>query len=318
MPSPKPSRGLKVLFVAILFLALPLFWPSLISTLSLAVHDDRYLQVAVAPFLTSLLILWNRKAIFSRARWCPAVGLPLIAVAGLLGARFRSFALPLAVLAFVMFALSAFLLCFGARSFHASLYPLSCLFLMIPYPAAWLNRVATILQYGSADVSYALLRLTGFPVFRDGLVFSLPGLDFAVAPECSGIRSSLALLMVCLVAAYLYLRSGWSRLALILLTVPIALLKNATRITVIAILGAYVNRIYIDGPLHHRYGGLVFSVFGAVVFVLVLAGLQRLEKRLAEPLRAGWNSGGEAEALTPRRSSISTRTNRISEGTIRP
>jgi exosortase/archaeosortase family protein len=97
----------------------------------------------------------------------------------------------------------------------------------------------------------------------------------------------LALLMVSLIAAYLFLRSGWSRAALILLTVPIALIKNAARIVTIAILGAYVDRIYIDGPLHHKYGGLVFSVFGAILFVLALAGLQRLERWVLEdrPLR---------------------------------
>ncbi len=254
--------------------------PSVLLALGLAIHDDRYLQVAAAPLLSAFLIFWNRKAIFSPAVYTPTLGIPLVTLAALLSIAFRSRALPLAILSIVLLTLSAFLLCFGVRSFRAALYPLSCLFLAIPYPATWMDRVTTGLQYGSANVSYAILRLTGLPVFRHGMVFSLPGLDFQVAPECSGIHSSLALLMITLIGAYLYLRSGWSRLALILLTVPIALIKNAVRIAVLALLGAYVDRIYIDGPLHHRYGGLVFSVLGAILFVLALAGLQYIERRL--------------------------------------
>jgi exosortase len=274
-------------FSALLTADLIVLWPSIVSAFSLAVHNDRYLQVLIAPLLAAFLIFWNRRAIFRQARYNLSAGIPLVAIAALLSVIFLSRSLPLAILAGVLWMLSGFLLCFGAQSFRAALYPLICLFLIVPYPATWMDRVAATLQYGSADVSYRLLRVTGVPVFRHDLVFSLPGLDFQVGPECSGIHSSLALLMVSLIAAYLFLRSGWSRAALILLTVPIALIKNAARIVTIAILGAYVDRIYIDGPLHHKYGGLVFSVFGAILFVLVLAGLQRLERWVLEdrPLR---------------------------------
>jgi exosortase len=280
---PHPAGGTtRYLFLsALVIITLLLFWPSVISALGLAAHNDRYLQVAVAPLLTAFLIFWNRKAIFSPAVYTPGLGISLVTLAVVVALVYRSRSLPLAILSIVLLALSAFLLCFGVRSFRAALYPLSCLFLAIPYPITWMDRVATSLQYGSANVSYAILRLTGVPVFRHGLVFSLPGLDFEIAPECSGIHSSMALLMISLVAAYLYLRSSWSRLALILLIVPIALVKNATRIVVLAMLGAYVDRVYIDGPLHHRYGGLVFSVLGALLFVLVLAALQYIERRLA-------------------------------------
>jgi exosortase/archaeosortase family protein len=86
-------------------------------------------------------------------------------------------------------------------------------------------------------------------------------------------------LIVAIVAGYIYLRSGWARLALILMTIPIALFKNAVRIVGISTLAAYVNRIFIDGAFHHVYGGLLFSVVGMAIFVVVLAGLQKIERR---------------------------------------
>jgi exosortase len=151
---------------------------------------------------------------------------------------------------------------------------------MIPLPSSWMDQIVAGFQHGSAAVSYQILRLSGIPVWRRGTLFSLPGLDFEVAPECSGIHSSLALIMIAIVAGYVCLRSGWARAALILLTIPIALFKNAVRIVVISILGAYVDRAFLDGPFHHQYGGLLFSVVAVVLFVLVLAGLQKIEKRI--------------------------------------
>ncbi|MEI9976860.1 MAG: exosortase/archaeosortase family protein [Ignavibacteriota bacterium] len=151
------------------------------------------------------------------------------------------------------------------------------------------------LQHGSATVAFRILQASGMPVLRHGMQFSLPGLDFEVAPECSGIHSSVALLMVALVAGYLCLRSGWSRLVLLFLTVPIALIKNATRIVAITTLSVRVDRSFIDGPFHHRYGGAIFSTVAVVLFVLVLAGLQRLER--GRPL-------GSAHPIGPRSDTV--------------
>jgi exosortase len=280
---------------AICLLTLLVFWPSLKTAIRLALSDDRYLQIVVAPLMCSFLIFRQRTEIFAQARYSPRIGIPLLSLAMLLGivSVYRnpgseSAGLLLAVFGIVLVWISAFVLCYGLQSFRAGIYPLGCLFLMVPLPPSWMDRIAAGLQYGSATVSYEILRLSGIPVLRHGLHFSLPGLDFEVAPECSGIRSGLALIMVAIVAGYVYLRSGWARSALILLTVPIVLFKNAVRIVVISTLGADVDRVFIDGPLHHRYGGLVFTVVGTALFVLVLAGLQKIEKRRPMPIGRPW------------------------------
>jgi hypothetical protein len=38
-----------------------------------------------------------------------------------------------------------------------------------------------------------------------------------------------------------------------------------------------VNRIFVDGPFHHKFGGLVFSVVGVVLLFLALVTLRKLE-----------------------------------------
>ena len=256
-----------------------LFWPSIQTAMALAVRDDRYLHVLLAPLACAFLMFWNRSAIFAEARYSPNAGIPLLLCATVLALACAGASLALSVSAAVLVCFAGFVLCYGVRSFRAGLYPLCCLLLTIPPPALWMERVAAWLQRGSADVAYFIFRLTPFPVLRHGIDFSLAGLNFEIGPECSGIHSTLALMMVAIGAAYVYLRTGWARTVLLLLIVPIVLVKNALRIVVISTLGAYVNRVFVDGAFHHRFGGLVFSAVGVVLLFAVLLGLQKVERR---------------------------------------
>jgi exosortase len=278
--------GYRAGLVVACFLTIVVFGPALKSVFGLALHDDRYLQTAVAPLACGLLLFWRRTEIFSRTRSYSRSGVLLFSIALLIGVFIRlgrpgsqDTDLRLAVFALVLMWISTFALCFGVYSFRAAIYPLCCLLLMIPLPPSWMDRIASALQHGSAAISYEMLRWSRIPVFRSGLLFSLPGLDFEVAPECSGIRSSLALVVIAIVAGYIYLRSGWSRLVLVLMTIPIALFKNAIRIDSIALLGTYVDRVFITGSFHHRFGGLLFSIVAVALFVPLLVGLQKIENR---------------------------------------
>ncbi len=287
LPSESGKAARNVAAVAVCLTILLLFWPSFAFAIGLALRDDRYLQVLLGPLASAVLLFWNRNAIFRDTQYSPTVGLPLAFSASLLGLVAVGYRRPgnegvglmFAMLAGVLLCSAGFVLCYGPRSFRAALYPLACLLLMVPLPRPWMDQVAASLQRGSAEVTYALLFLCRIPFLRHGMDFSLPGLDFQVGPECSGIRSTLALLVVAIGVAYVYLRSGWLRALLIVLTVPIVLVKNAVRIVAISTLGAYVDRVFVDGPFHHKFGGLVFSFVGVLLLVGVLAGLQRIERR---------------------------------------
>jgi exosortase len=146
------------------------------------------------------------------------------------------------------------------------------------------------LQKGSAEMSYGLFKLAGVPVFRDGFTFSLPGVTIEVAQECSGIRSSVSLLITSILAGYLMLRSGWSKFALGLLTIPIVILKNAVRIVAISWLGVYVDRSFFYGNLH-RYGGLPFSILALGAFYLVIHVFQKSERAFSKARAADSGHG---------------------------
>ena len=90
-------------------------------------------------------------------------------------------------------------------------FPLLFLFLTIPLPDALLNHAIYFLQKGSADIAEMIFDLAGVPALREGFVFHLAHFNIEVARECSGIRSSMALLILALVVGHLLLRTPGSR-----------------------------------------------------------------------------------------------------------
>ena len=159
---------------------------------------------------------------------------------------------------------------------RAGAFALLFLLLMIPLPPALLARIIYFLQRGSTAVAYLLFRAVGVPVLRQGFVLSVPGVSIEVAKECSGIRSSMALFITCLLAAHLFLRTSWKKLLFVLLALPLAIVKNGIRITTLTLLSIYVDPGFLHGSLH-RDGGFVFFFLALAILAPILILLQKSE-----------------------------------------
>jgi exosortase C (VPDSG-CTERM-specific) len=181
-------------------------------------------------------------------------------------------------LAFLCFVLSASFACLGTKVMRTLAFPAAFLAFMIPFPVSLHHWIESFLQHGSAEAAYLLLKLSGMPVFRVGTQFQLPGFSMEVAPQCSGIHSSLVLFIASLLAAHLLLRRPWSRLLLVLLIIPLGMLRNGFRIFVLAQLCVRVSPDWIDSDLHHR-GGPIFFLVSLVPFLLLLIYLRKREQR---------------------------------------
>src|SRR5262249_33915994 len=147
---------------------------------------------------------------------------------------------------------------YGGVAFKAALFPLLFLVFCVPIPSPILDRTIAVLQRGSAEVAFVLLKLSGTPVHRGGLfLFALPDLVVEVEPECSGIRSGISLLIVSLLAGHLLLRSLWRRGALLAVAVPVLMFKNALRISMLSLLAVHIDKDILTSRLH-REGGIPF------------------------------------------------------------
>jgi exosortase len=273
-------------FLLLVTLSVAWCWQPLTTVITRSLQSgayEHYSHIMLLPFFSAYLLYLNRHAILEHARpglrtgiLLAAAGAATVWVAGTpviaVGAEYR---LSLAMLGLVTLWVGSFVLCYGPRAFRAAAFPFLMLLFMIPLPPAALNAIVVFLQKGSAEASGLLFALIGMPTFRDGFVFALPGITIRVAEECSGIRSSLALLISGLGMAYLLLRSTWTRAVFVLVIIPLAIAKNAVRIVALSWLAIHVDPSFITGSAVHRNGGI--PIF--LASLMVLGGLAWLLRR---------------------------------------
>jgi exosortase len=291
------SSGRVVVFHTLGFLflcALPLAlsWNLTAALCGLILRDDSFSQILLVPAVSCLIVFENRKAIFSEVTpgWIVGGAMVTPGLIVLAAARLNVWHLGLAnqsvlfVVSIVLIWLGAFALCFGSRAFRRACFPLLFLLFCIPIPEPLLTRVISILQEGSADAAEIFFRLGGVPYFRHDAIFELPGISIWVAAECSGIRSSLALLITTVLASYLFLKKTGKRLLLCVFAIPLAILKNGLRIAALSWLAIYVDPGFLRGRLHHQ-GGIVFFAIALIPMAVLLVLLQKSENSRAMAMR---------------------------------
>ena len=276
----------KCLLLAIYIVgSVALFWKPIRDLFHLSLSSDVYSHIFVIPLISGTLLFLRRHLVFERpaskkkiAIIFSLLGVVLLFLSrGLSSSISPEFALELAILGFVLMIWSGFAWIFGIDAFLEAAFPLFFLLLMAPPPAFILDRLTVCLQWGSADVTNWLFHATGTPAVRDGLFFSLPSVIIEIAKECSGIRSTIALLITCLVAGYLLLGTSWSRALLLVAALPVLVLKNGIRIGTLTVLAVRVDPSFLYGRLHHD-GGIAFFVLGLLALMPVLRGLQQIER----------------------------------------
>jgi exosortase len=263
-----------------------LFWKFLASLVEYSLHNESSSHVILIPFVSAYLLYMQRKRIFSSVRPSIAIGVGVI----LFGVALFSIVfwnivslegndpLSLATLAFVFVCAGGFLVSYGIASARAACFPLLFLLLMVPLPDAALAWTIHALQQGSTDLTCFLFKLIGVPFLRQGFVIALPGVTIEVAAECSGIRSSVALLITCLLVAHLYLRTPWKIALFLLLVLPLTVVKNAVRIVTLTMLSLHVDPSFLHGRLHHQ-GGIVFFLLGLLILLPVFLALEKSERK---------------------------------------
>ena len=280
------ARQLRLLGICTALLA-ACFAKPLLALLRLALHSELYSHIPLIP-LVSLYLAWSERRSLpgeSRPDRKPAallLGAGLLSILGYAWTLHSQVnllavdALAWTTVSFLFFFLGACFLCLGRPALRVLAFPLGFLVFVVPLPNVVETGLVSFLQHASADVAEVLFGLVGTPVFRNDVQFQLPGFALQVAPECSGIRSTLVLFITSFVAGQLFLRSPLKRGLLAFAVIPLGILRNAVRIVTIGELCVHVSPDMLDSDLHHR-GGPYFFLVTLVPFFGLLYALRRLD-----------------------------------------
>jgi exosortase len=148
----------------------------------------------------------------------------------------------------------------GRRVALALLFPIAYLAFMVPVDRLLIDAFASPLQLLVARMAAAVSHAIGVPVTREGVNVGVPSYLFEVAVPCSGLKSLTA--MAALAALYAYGVKGrlWQRLTIFASALPIALVANVARVTLILWVAHRLGANLADGFFHGFSGAVVFGV----------------------------------------------------------
>ena len=260
-----------------------LFIRPLLALVRLSLTNDDASYLILIPFLAAGLLFIERRAIFSHPSFHAGGGIfLLLSVIIVISVRLAGDKVPADIrltgniLAVILLWIAGFAFSFGGAAVKSARFSLLFLFLTVPLPNFLVERIISLLQAGSAEITEVLFNWTGVPVLREGLVFHLARVNIEIARECSGIRSTIALFILALPVVHYGLHSLWRKVFFLTCAFFMMILKNGIRIVTLTLLAVYVDPSFLFGTLHH-HGGILFFLLGLLLLLPVLLLLQRGE-----------------------------------------
>jgi exosortase len=247
-------------------------------------QSEYYSHIALIPVVSLFFLFRRRRELFrvTGALFYPGIIL-MAAGAGLslwsrVGPLDQLGKASVATVAGVVLLGGSYFSLFGTGALRKALFPLTFLAFAVPLPAAWMEWIIRALVTASTAGTRIFFEALRVPFAQEGSTFHLPGFSIVVADECSGIRSSLALLVTTVLAGHLFLRKFWQQAVLAAVVFPVAVFKNCVRIVTLYLLSYFVDMRIIEGGFLHKSGGFIFFGLGLVILGLLLWLLQEVAK----------------------------------------
>jgi len=158
--------------------------------------------------------------------------------------------------------------------------------LSIPLPELVTQAIALPLQFKASQMGAALLEMREIPVRLTGNVIRIPGNELFVTEACSGLRSLTALLSLAVLLGGLVLQKPITRVLLVALAVPIAVIINGVRVFLTGFLVYFVDPALGKGFMHITEGWLLFLVSLASMGVVAWLGAMAENRFIRKPTPA--------------------------------
>jgi len=266
-------------WLCLLLATLPLFARYLIQLWSNRIEHYQFVPVALVAVVVLVGFRWDRQATLPRGLigWALIVsGLAVLAIGVL------AFSPWLGALAFVL-AFTAWAWVShepdGKRLIGLAL-PMA---MVLRLPLGWDQFLIVKLQRFSTQLASVFLDGTWTPHLVTGNVISLAHRDLFVAEACSGVQSVFTLAFVAALLVSISRHRLWLDPAYFAASILLAILGNALRISIVAIVDVRLGFDATTGWSHELIGYLSLLVaFG------LLISFDRLVRALLHPVGFGW------------------------------
>ena len=252
-------------FVLLLVATLLLYWNTAAGMVAIWSRSDTFTHGFIVPPI-ALWLAWRQRdrlaAIVPKpAPWIllPMAGAGLLWLLGeLVGVNAAT---QFALVAMLVLMVPAVL---GIEVARALLFPLSFMFFSVPVG----EFMFPVLMQWTADFTVAAVRLSGVPVYREGLKFVIPSGSWSVVEACSGVRYLIASCMVGSLFAYLNYRSAKRRWIFMGLSILVPIVANWVRAYMIVMLGHLSDNRIATGVDHLVYGWVFFGIVFMALFMI--------------------------------------------------
>jgi len=230
--------------------------------------DSYYSHAFLIPFISGYLI-WRRRESFSRSPfWSSMWGLPLILSA--LGIHLLSILLDVYFtsgfsILLLVFGLSLYLL--GRPITRELLFPLGFLVFMFPLPSAALGAVSVPMKLLATKCGAGIVELFGIPVVREGFQLHFSNTSLLIGNPCSGLRSLISFMALGSIFAHFLKGPLWKKFLLFVISIPIALLSNVARVTMLSLVAHRFGSDAATGSFHDLSGIFVFVIALSLLLV---------------------------------------------------
>lgn len=257
-------NSLAALLLALLLVAAT-YWNTLSGMVAIWERSGTFTHAFLVPPI-SLWLVWRLRASLSACVPSPA---PWLALPLLLVGVLWLFGELVAVNVVTQFALVCMLvlsvpLLLGLPVARAIAFPLLFLFFCVPFGEFIMPR----LMQWTADITVLFVRISGVPVYQEGLQFVIPSGRWSVVEACSGIRYLIASICVGVLFAYLNYTSWKRRVLFVIAAALVPLLANWLRAYGIVMLGHFSGNKLATGVDHLVYGWVFFGIVMTLLFML--------------------------------------------------
>ncbi len=281
-PTPRPliSPTCWVASIAVSAAFVWMFWEILRRSFHFS-SDPNWSHIVIVPLISGYYVFQHKDRLAAAPKRLCWPALPVLAGAIYLylwwiypgrNDMFRGYSAVLALGALLWFVL-------GSRAMRVLWFPVLYLGFAVKISDAIWSRIAERLQDVAAKGATIALEIyaafTNVSVanhgnsitlrfFRDG-AWVEEGLN--VAEACAGLRMLMAFVALGVALAFLFDRPWWQRIAMMAVTVPVAVLVNIGRVAALGVIYTF-NKEYAQGDFH-VFVGLLMLIPAAGLFMLL-------------------------------------------------